>query len=153
MKTLDDLPSPATSLLRSLWSTASSFVPPEAPAAPLKPSTHSRRSDPLLPMSRCYIDFASGDEAAYDAALERYNSLVAWLAANGAKYGLAAKLDELDESGRETLMAVYEGDTKVCLHFYPAVKRTVLSRGRPTLSLESSSLPVLLPPCPSPCTS
>ncbi|GAA5885046.1 hypothetical protein JCM6882_007208 [Rhodosporidiobolus microsporus] len=64
---------------------------------------------------RCFIDFASGDSAAYDAAIERYNALVSWIAANGAKYGLAEKLDELDESGRETLMAVYEGDTKITL--------------------------------------
>ncbi|GAA5828999.1 hypothetical protein JCM11251_004093 [Rhodosporidiobolus azoricus] len=66
-------------------------------------------------MSRCFIDFASGDAAAHEAALERYKSLVSWLAANGTKYGLMDKLDELDESGRETLMAVYEGDTKITL--------------------------------------
>ncbi|GAA6035020.1 hypothetical protein JCM8097_002146 [Rhodosporidiobolus ruineniae] len=64
---------------------------------------------------RCFLDFASGDSAAHAAELKRYNDLVSWLTANGAKYGLPEKLDELDESGRETLAAVYEGDTKITL--------------------------------------
>lgn len=69
----------------------------------------------LLIMSgtRCWINFAAGDSQAYEKALRRYQELVKWLAENGAKYGLAGKLEELDDAGRETLTAVYEGDTKV----------------------------------------
>jgi hypothetical protein len=58
---------------------------------------------------RCYIDFASGDQAAYDTELAAYNGLSRWLAANGASYGLPTELGELDEVGRETLASVYEG--------------------------------------------
>lgn len=64
-------------------------------------------------MSRCWIDFAAGDSQAYEEALRRYDELVKWLAENGAKYGLPGNLDELDDAGRETLAAVYEGDAKV----------------------------------------
>ncbi|GAA5973266.1 hypothetical protein JCM11641_003041 [Rhodosporidiobolus odoratus] len=64
---------------------------------------------------RAYIDFAAGDAAAHAAGTSRYDALVSWLAENGAKYGLPQRLEELDESGRETLTAVYEGDTKVSL--------------------------------------
>ncbi|GAA6047700.1 hypothetical protein JCM3770_001727 [Rhodotorula araucariae] len=65
--------------------------------------------------TRCFIDFAAGDAAAYQQDLSRFNDLVAWLEANGAKYGLPKCLHYLDESGVETLMAVYEGDTKITL--------------------------------------
>ncbi|GAA5932994.1 hypothetical protein JCM10213_009261 [Rhodosporidiobolus nylandii] len=64
---------------------------------------------------RCYIDFAAGDAAAHAAEKKHFDELRGWLAANGAKYGLPATLEDLDESGRETLTAVYEGDTKVAL--------------------------------------
>lgn len=73
-------------------------------------------SSPLYPpMSHCWIDFAAGDSQAYEESLRRYDELVKWLAENGAKYGLPGKLDELDDAGRETLTAVYEGDTKVSI--------------------------------------
>ncbi len=58
---------------------------------------------------RCYIDFASGDQAAYDEALAAYGALSEWLGANAASYGLPAELRSLDEVGRETLASVYEG--------------------------------------------
>lgn len=65
---------------------------------------------------RCFIDFASGDAEAYQRDLKQFQELERWLEANGAKYGLPQRLDALDESGRETLAAVYEGDTKVRCH-------------------------------------
>lgn len=61
----------------------------------------------------CYIDFAAGDQDAYDDALRRYKALVSWLVKNGPKYGLASRLADLDEAGQETLTAVYSGDTQV----------------------------------------
>lgn len=69
-----------------------------------------------LMTTRCYIDFAAGDIAIYTAEVEAYEALAGWLTKNGANYGLPAELDELDEVARETLAAVYEGDTKVRLH-------------------------------------
>ncbi|GAA5857315.1 hypothetical protein JCM8547_002214 [Rhodosporidiobolus lusitaniae] len=65
-------------------------------------------------MSRYFVDFASGDQAAYSTALAVYEALAAWLAQKGPQYGLSS-FDELDEAGRETLSAVYEGDTKISL--------------------------------------
>ncbi|GAA5865346.1 hypothetical protein JCM1840_001536 [Sporobolomyces johnsonii] len=65
--------------------------------------------------TRCFITFAAGDETAHKVEMEKYEALVDWLAQHGAKYGLAGKLEELDESARETLSAIYEGDTKVAL--------------------------------------
>ncbi|GAA5998088.1 uncharacterized protein JCM10292_002315 [Rhodotorula paludigena] len=64
---------------------------------------------------RCFIDFASGNAEAYQRDLKQFQELERWLEANGAKYGLPQRLDALDESGRETLAAVYEGDTKIAL--------------------------------------
>lgn len=63
--------------------------------------------------TRCYIDFASGDQARYDDELSQYSALKNWLAQNGAKYGLARELSELDETARETLTAVYGSEAKV----------------------------------------
>lgn len=62
---------------------------------------------------KCFIDFAAGDADTYKTELGRYQELVRWLEASGAKYGLARRLDELDEAARETLVAVYEGETQV----------------------------------------
>ena len=62
---------------------------------------------------RCFIDFASGDQAAYDNDLAAYEALSKWLAANGASYGLPTELSELDDVGRETLASVYGGATGV----------------------------------------
>ncbi|BGP37374.1 hypothetical protein JCM10450v2_001283 [Rhodotorula kratochvilovae] len=65
--------------------------------------------------TRCFIDFAAGDTDAYRHDLGRFQDLAAWLKANGAKYGLPARVDDLDDAARETLTAVYEGDTKITL--------------------------------------
>ncbi|GAA6062696.1 hypothetical protein JCM10212_004754 [Sporobolomyces blumeae] len=65
--------------------------------------------------TRCYIDFAAGDEARYMEELERYRSLSTWLEKNAGKYGLSTQLGDLDDSGRETLSAVYEAETKISL--------------------------------------
>ncbi|CEQ39082.1 SPOSA6832_00567 [Sporobolomyces salmonicolor] len=65
--------------------------------------------------TRCFITIAAGDETAYKVEVEKYEDLMDWLAQHGAKYGLAGQLEELDESARETLSAIYEGDTKVAL--------------------------------------
>ncbi|POY76150.1 hypothetical protein BMF94_0873 [Rhodotorula taiwanensis] len=62
---------------------------------------------------RGYIDFAAGDQATHGEALKRYKDLAAWLERNGSKYGLPARLAELDHSGRETVVAVYGGDAQV----------------------------------------
>lgn len=67
----------------------------------------------LMSGTRCWIIFAAGDSQAYEKALGRQQELVKWLGENGVKYGLAGKLEDLDDAGRETLTAVYEGDTKV----------------------------------------
>ncbi|GAA5961560.1 hypothetical protein JCM3765_002627 [Sporobolomyces pararoseus] len=65
--------------------------------------------------TRCYIDFASGDQAKYNDELSNYSSLEKWLAQNGEKYGIAQELSELDETARETLTAMYESETKINL--------------------------------------
>ncbi|GAA5976587.1 hypothetical protein JCM5350_006690 [Sporobolomyces pararoseus] len=65
--------------------------------------------------TRCYIDFACGDQARYDDELSQYSSLKGWLAQNGEKYGLVKELNELDETARETLTAVYESEAKINL--------------------------------------
>lgn len=62
---------------------------------------------------RSYIDFASGDQTAYDNDLADYQVLTRWLSANGAAYGLPSNLHQLDEFGRETLMGIYQGATGV----------------------------------------
>lgn len=61
----------------------------------------------------CYIDFAAGKQDAHDDAVRRYESLVSWLETNGPKYGLASRLEDLDEAAQETLTAVYSGDAQV----------------------------------------
>ncbi|GAA5954550.1 hypothetical protein JCM8115_004622 [Rhodotorula mucilaginosa] len=60
----------------------------------------------------CYIDFAAGKQDAHDDAVRRYESLVSWLETNGPKYGLASRLEDLDEAAQETLTAVYSGDAQ-----------------------------------------
>ncbi|GAA5908798.1 uncharacterized protein JCM6883_004171 [Sporobolomyces salmoneus] len=65
--------------------------------------------------SRCFIDFAAGDQARYDHDYSQYKALEKWLAQNGAKYGLPEELNELDEASRETLTAMYEAETKTTL--------------------------------------
>lgn len=63
--------------------------------------------------TRCYIDFAAGDRAKYDQELARYSALEKWLQESGEKYGLPSRLNELDDTARETLVAMYEAETKV----------------------------------------
>jgi len=63
--------------------------------------------------TRCYIDFAAGNKEQYDRELLQYRDLEKWLAQNGEKYGLASDLKDLDTTGRETLTAMYEAETKV----------------------------------------
>lgn len=65
---------------------------------------------------RGFIDFAAGDADAYKSELDRWHELVRWLEANGAKYGLPSRLDDLDETGRESLAALYEAETQVRVH-------------------------------------
>ncbi|ORY80700.1 cyclophilin-like domain-containing protein [Leucosporidium creatinivorum] len=65
--------------------------------------------------THCWIDFAAGDQAAYDVEEEAYQKLASWVAKNGGQYGLPSELGELDEVGQETLKALYEGETKVVL--------------------------------------
>uniref|UniRef100_A0A0K3CIN9 peptidylprolyl isomerase n=1 Tax=Rhodotorula toruloides TaxID=5286 RepID=A0A0K3CIN9_RHOTO len=90
---------------------------------------------------RCWISFAAGDSQAYETALRRYQELVKWLGENGAKYGLAGKLEDLDDAGRETLTAVYEGDTKISLQ--PSDLSPPSSLLLPRLSFTVSSAPGL----------
>jgi len=73
--------------------------------------TSSRSSSMSAP--RFFIDFAAGDAEAYEQELIRHQELVRWLEANATKYGLAARLEALDEAARESLVAVYEGETQV----------------------------------------
>ncbi|GAA5867481.1 hypothetical protein JCM3774_002918 [Rhodotorula dairenensis] len=89
----------------------------------------------------CYIDFAAGNQDAYDDAVRRYEALVSWLEKNGPKYGLASRLDDLDESGRETLTAVYSGDAQVNLT--ADALRTPESLLLPRLRISVSSSPGL----------
>ena len=63
--------------------------------------------------TRCYIDFAAGNKEQYDRELLQYRDLENWVAQNGGKYGLASGLKDLDTTGRETLTAMYEAETKV----------------------------------------
>ncbi|BGP22244.1 peptidyl-prolyl cis-trans isomerase, cyclophilin-type [Rhodotorula toruloides] len=91
--------------------------------------------------TRCWIDFAAGDSQAYEGALGRYHELVKWLAEHGAKYGLLGTLDELDDTGREMLTAVYEGDTKISLQ--PCDLSPPPSLLLPRLSFTVSSAPGL----------
>ncbi|GAA5842889.1 hypothetical protein JCM3766R1_005693 [Sporobolomyces carnicolor] len=65
--------------------------------------------------TRCYIDFAAGDRAKYDQELARYSALEKWLQESGEKYGLPSRLNELDDTARETLVAMYEAETKIAL--------------------------------------
>ncbi|GAA6010851.1 hypothetical protein JCM11491_004565 [Sporobolomyces phaffii] len=65
--------------------------------------------------TRCYLDFAAGDQCKYDQELSAYRGLEKWLAQNGPKYGLTTELSELSETDRETLAAMYEGEAKVVL--------------------------------------
>lgn len=65
--------------------------------------------------TRCWIDFAAGDQEAYDAELRDYEKLSTWVENNGEQYGLPGNLSELDEVGQETLKALYEGEAKVSI--------------------------------------
>ncbi|KPV76885.1 uncharacterized protein RHOBADRAFT_51870 [Rhodotorula graminis WP1] len=90
---------------------------------------------------RCFIDFAAGDADAHKVELSRYQALARWLEASGAKYGLARRLDELDDAARETLVAVYEGETQIVLT--PADLSPPTSLLLPRLYLQVSSSPGL----------
>ncbi|KAM0751116.1 cyclophilin-like protein, partial [Meredithblackwellia eburnea MCA 4105] len=67
--------------------------------------------------TRCFIDFAAGDQAAYDEEVKRYKALESWLGSNGAAYGFETGQgpSDLDDVGRETLKDVYEGAEKITL--------------------------------------
>ncbi|GAA5844860.1 hypothetical protein JCM9279_000020 [Rhodotorula babjevae] len=90
---------------------------------------------------RAFLDFAAGDADAYKEELRRYQELARWLEASGAKYGLPGRLDELDEAARETLVAVYEGETQIALT--PTALSPPASLLLPRLLIDVSSSPGL----------
>ncbi|KAI5474998.1 hypothetical protein MNV49_002122 [Pseudohyphozyma bogoriensis] len=49
-------------------------------------------------------EFADGDKELYNSQLEKFKALQSWLASNGANYGFASSLDEVDEAARESLL-------------------------------------------------
>jgi len=75
--------------------------------------TASTTSTCSMTSTRGYIDFAAGNKAQYDQELSQYHDLVKWLVQTGGKYGLATDLSELETTGRETLTAMYQAETKV----------------------------------------
>ncbi|KAI5475631.1 hypothetical protein MNV49_001092 [Pseudohyphozyma bogoriensis] len=85
----------------------------------------------------CYIDFAAGDKELYTSQLEKFRALQSWLASNGANYGFASSLDEVDEAGRESLLEVYNSATKADLTTLDVPTPLLLPRVR--LSVSTSS--------------
>lgn len=80
--------------------------------------------------------------------MHAHEKLASWLESSGEQYGLPTKLDELDDTGRETLAALYEGETKV-RRVIGKLQQTLINRLHPQVVLETSSfappLPLTLP--------